>query len=105
MLRAGGSGASGSGAKRVVRCGHRPPGRPKGCRRSPGMPRSWGTRVKIREIRAAGLRGATPEGGWSNELRPEECVHTLLAVHTDEGAVGIGSVFTSDDLVCASLAV
>ena len=61
--------------------------------------------MKIREIRAAGLRGATPEGGWSNELQPEECVHTLLAVHTDEGAVGIGSVFTSDDLVRASLAV
>src|SRR5918997_633494 len=61
--------------------------------------------VRIREIRAAGLRGATPEGGWSNELQPEECVHTLVAVHTDEGAVGIGSVFTSDDLVRASLAV
>ena len=61
--------------------------------------------MEIREIRAAGLRGATPEGGWSNELQPEECVHTLLAVHTDEGAVGIGSVFTSDDLVRASLAV
>ncbi len=44
-------------------------------------------------------------GGWSNELQPEECVHTLLAVHTDEGAVGIGSVFTSDDLVRASPAV
>ena len=53
--------------------------------------------MKIREIRAAGLRGATPEGGWSNELQPEECVHTLVAVHTDEGAVGVGSVFTSDD--------
>ncbi|MDX1929481.1 MAG: mandelate racemase/muconate lactonizing enzyme family protein [Pirellulaceae bacterium] len=61
--------------------------------------------MKIREIRCAGLRGATPEGGWSNELRPEDCVHTLIAVHTDEGEVGLGSVFTNDALVRASLAV
>ena len=61
--------------------------------------------MKIREIRAVGLRGATPEGGWSNELRPDTCVHTLVAVHTDQGLTGIGSVFTSDDLVKASLAV
>jgi len=61
--------------------------------------------MKIREIRSAGLRGATPAGGWSNELRPEDCVHTLIAVHTDDGAVGLGSVFTNDALVKASLAV
>ena len=61
--------------------------------------------MKIREIRCAGLRGATPEGGWSNELRPEDCVHTLIAVHTDEGTVGLGSVFTNDALVRAALAV
>src|SRR5687767_7967904 len=67
--------------------------------------RGYATPMKIREIRCAGLRGATPEGGWSNELRPEDCVHTLIAVHTDEGAVGLGSVFTNDTLVRASLAV
>jgi D-galactarolactone cycloisomerase len=61
--------------------------------------------MKIREIRCAGLRGATPEGGWSNEIRPEDCVHTLIAVHTDEGAIGLGSVFTNDALVRASLEV
>jgi L-alanine-DL-glutamate epimerase-like enolase superfamily enzyme len=61
--------------------------------------------MKIREIRCAGLRGATPEGGWSNELRPEDCVHTLIAVHTDEGPVGLGSVFTNDALVRAALGV
>src|SRR5205814_2880585 len=33
------------------------------------------------------------------------CVHTLIAVHTDQGVTGVGSVFTSDDLVKASLAV
>src|SRR6185503_11069971 len=61
--------------------------------------------MKIREIRCAGLRGATPEGGWSNELRPDDCVHTLIVVHTDDGPVGLGSVFSNDQLVRAALAV
>lgn len=61
--------------------------------------------VKIREIRAAGLRGATPEGGWSDELKPDDIVHTLIAVHTDEGIVGVGSVFTTEALVNAALDV
>src|SRR5215831_3668626 len=61
--------------------------------------------MKIREIRCAGLRGATPEGGWSSELRPEDCVHTLIVVHTDEGLFGLGSVFTNDQLVRAALKV
>jgi D-galactarolactone cycloisomerase len=61
--------------------------------------------VKIRDIRALGLRGATPEGGWSDEITPEECVHTLVAVQTDAGVTGFGSVFTNDDLVKAALQV
>ncbi|MCU0502568.1 MAG: mandelate racemase/muconate lactonizing enzyme family protein, partial [Anaerolineae bacterium] len=59
--------------------------------------------MKIREIRAAGLRGMTPEGGWSSEIRPDDCVHTLIAVLTDEGLVGYGSVFSNDGLVKAAL--
>ncbi len=61
--------------------------------------------MKIREIRAVGLRGATPEGGWTEEIKPEDCVQTLVAVHTDEGLTGVGSVFTNVDLVRSSLAV
>src|SRR5712692_7497096 len=61
--------------------------------------------MKIREIRAAGLRGGSPEGGWSQEITPNQCVHTLVAVLTDEGLVGYGSVFTNDALVKAALAV
>lgn len=61
--------------------------------------------MKIREIRAAGLYGVTPEGGWSNEIQEEDCVHTLIAVHTDEDLIGYGSVFTSEDLVRGSLKV
>src|SRR6266851_10361282 len=61
--------------------------------------------MKIREIRAVGLRGGSPEGGWSQEITPNQCVHTLVAVLTDEGLVGYGSVFTNDALVRAALAV
>lgn len=61
--------------------------------------------MKIREIRAVGLRNATPEGGWSEELQSDDCVHTLIAVITDEGLIGLGSVFTNDNLVKSSLAV
>jgi L-alanine-DL-glutamate epimerase-like enolase superfamily enzyme len=61
--------------------------------------------MKIREIRAAGLKGATPQGGWSSELVEQDCIHTLIAVFTDVGVIGIGSVFTNADLVQAALAV
>lgn len=61
--------------------------------------------MKIREIRALGLRGATPDGGWSEELESDECVHTLIAVLTDDGVTGLGSVFTNDALVKGALGV
>ena len=61
--------------------------------------------MKITKISAAGLRGATPEGGWSNEIKPEDCVHTLIAVTTDEGITGWGSAFTNDLLVQGALRV
>ena len=61
--------------------------------------------MRITEIRSAGLRGATPEGGWSTELRPDDCVHTLIAIHTDAGLTGLGSVFANDALVRGALQV
>jgi D-galactarolactone cycloisomerase len=61
--------------------------------------------MKIIEIRVAGLRGATPKGGWTNELKPESSVHTLVALKTDSGFVGVGGVFTSQALVAASIEV
>lgn len=61
--------------------------------------------MRVRDIRVAGLKGATPKGGWSDELQPDDVVHTLVAVHTDEGTVGLGSVFTSESLVRAALEV
>ncbi len=59
--------------------------------------------MKIRQIYAIGLYGATPEGGWDDELEKEDCVHTLIVVETSDDLVGLGSVFTSDSLVNASL--
>jgi len=61
--------------------------------------------MKIIGIEAAGLRGGTPEGGWANEIKPSDCVHTLLAIQTDEGVTGWGSVFSNDALVHAALGV
>lgn len=61
--------------------------------------------MKIREVRAVGLSGATPAGGWRHELQPDDAVHTLITVHTDEGLTGIGSAFTSDKLARAALNV
>ncbi len=61
--------------------------------------------MKIIEIRSAGLRHGTPKGGWANEIREEDCVHTLIAVFTDEGITGWGSSFTNDALVRGALNV
>jgi D-galactarolactone cycloisomerase len=61
--------------------------------------------MRIIDIQVAGLRGATPEGGWTHEHKPDDVIHTLIAVHTDEGLTGIGSIFTSEALVRAALDV
>ncbi|MCA9876952.1 MAG: hypothetical protein KC442_04210, partial [Thermomicrobiales bacterium] len=61
--------------------------------------------MRIHDIQVIGLTGATPEGGWSNELRPEDSVHTLVVVRTDDGLTGLGSVFTNAGLVRAALAI
>jgi D-galactarolactone cycloisomerase len=61
--------------------------------------------MEITRIEAAGLRGATPLGGWTLDSRPEDVLHTLVVVHTSEGVVGVGSVYTSESLVRAALEV
>jgi L-alanine-DL-glutamate epimerase-like enolase superfamily enzyme len=61
--------------------------------------------MKITAIRSVGLHGDTPKGGWSNEIEPGDAVHALIAVHTDSGLVGLGSVFTDARLVAAALEV
>jgi L-alanine-DL-glutamate epimerase-like enolase superfamily enzyme len=61
--------------------------------------------MKITEIKAAGLRGGTSKGGWTNEIKPGDCIHTLIAVYTDEGVTGWGAASTNDVLVAGSLGV
>jgi L-alanine-DL-glutamate epimerase-like enolase superfamily enzyme len=61
--------------------------------------------VKIRSIRAIGLRGATPAGGWSVELDADDNVHALIVIDTDAGLRGVGSVYTNVALVRAALQV
>ena len=38
---------------------------------------------RITRIAAAPLFGESPKGGWSAEIRPEDSIHALIAVHTD----------------------
>jgi D-galactarolactone cycloisomerase len=61
--------------------------------------------MKITAIKAAGLRGSTPEGGWANEIKPDDCIHTLIVVYTDQGITGWGSAFTNDLLVEGALRI
>ena len=61
--------------------------------------------VKITSVAVAPLFGASPKGGWSSEIKPEDSVHALVAVHTDAGVTGHGSVFTDGRLVQAAMEV
>src|SRR5262249_61367059 len=59
--------------------------------------------MKITDIRITGLSGGTVDGGWPDGMRPEEDLNTLLEVLTDEGLVGVGSVYTSKALTDAAV--
>ncbi len=61
--------------------------------------------MKIRSIVAAPLFGESPKGGWSAEIKPEDSIHAIVAVHTDTGLTGFGSVFTDGRLVQAGIEV
>ncbi len=61
--------------------------------------------ARITGIRSAALFGDSPQGGWSNEIRAEDSIHALIAVDTDAGITGYGSVFADGRLVAAALGV
>ena len=71
----------------------------------PAPPTTALPKVAIRTILALPLIGESPKGGWSVEIQPEDTVHALIAVHTDAGISGYGSVFTDGRLVEAGLKV
>ena len=58
--------------------------------------------MTIADVRLTGLAGATVEGGWAAELTPEDNLHTVVEVVTDDGLVGVGSAMTSVALVAAA---
>lgn len=55
--------------------------------------------MTIADLRLTGLAGATVEGGWAEELEPQDNLHTIVEVVTDDGRVGVGSAMTSLALV------
>jgi D-galactarolactone cycloisomerase len=59
--------------------------------------------MKIVDIRLTGLKGGTVEGGWANELKPEDDLHTVVEVIADGGLVGVGSIFTGKALAQAAV--
>lgn len=61
--------------------------------------------ARITAIRAVPLVGESPQGGWSNEIKADDSVHGLVAIHTDTGISGYGSCFTDGRLVRAALDV
>ena len=61
--------------------------------------------MQIEGVDVVGLSGATPRGGWAVELEPDDVVHTLVTVRTDEGISGVGSVSSHDRLVSAAVEV
>lgn len=61
--------------------------------------------IRITRVTCAPLLGESPKGGWSAEIAPEDSIHALIAVHTDSGLIGHGSVFSDGRLVQAALHV
>src|SRR4051794_18819206 len=59
--------------------------------------------MKIRDVRMLPVVSTASEEMWSIRFSTEENLHTLIEVVTDEGVVGVGSVFTSGMLVAGAL--
>src|SRR6266851_1933320 len=59
--------------------------------------------MKITDLRITGLCGGTVEGGWVDDLKPEEDINTIIEVVTDEGLTGVGSAMTSKALIEAAV--
>jgi L-alanine-DL-glutamate epimerase-like enolase superfamily enzyme len=60
-------------------------------------------RMKVASITVCPLSGGTVDGGWPQGHEPQENLHTLLFVKSDEGLLGAGSCFTSGKLVTGAV--
>lgn len=59
--------------------------------------------MKIIGVDVCPLTGATVDGGWPQGHEPQENLHTLLIVYSDQGISGCGSCFTSGRLIQGAL--
>lgn len=59
--------------------------------------------AKITEVRSIALSGCTQDTGWPGGTDPNEQMNTLIEIRSDEGLTGIGSCFTNQVFVEASL--
>jgi L-alanine-DL-glutamate epimerase-like enolase superfamily enzyme len=59
--------------------------------------------VKIVSLTVCPLTGATVDGGWPQGHEPQENLHTLLLVRSEEGHVGFGSCYTSGKLIAGAV--
>ncbi len=59
--------------------------------------------MKIQQIRTHRLLGGTVDGGWPEGHKPEDDLHAIVEVITDNDLSGIGSVFTNSALVEAGV--
>jgi len=60
--------------------------------------------MKIKDIRLIPLVGSTPDGSWQDDA-PGDNIHTLVEVITDEGVVGLGSIYTSAKISQGALGI
>ena len=61
--------------------------------------------ARITRVAVVPLVGESPPGGWSNEIKADDSIHALIAVHTDSGITGFGSAFTDGRLAAAGAKV
>lgn len=59
--------------------------------------------MRITGLDVCPLTGGTVDGGWPQGHEPQEDLHTIVIVHTDEGVSGYGSCFTSGSLIEGSV--
>lgn len=63
------------------------------------------TNLTITDVVCVPLVGESPKGGWSNEIRPEDSIHAIIAIHTSAGISGYGSTFTDGFLAREALRI
>jgi L-alanine-DL-glutamate epimerase-like enolase superfamily enzyme len=61
------------------------------------------TRSKLSRLHVIPLVGGTVDGGWPQGNAAQENLHTLIELHTGDGAVGVGSCFTSGMLIAGAM--